>query len=116
VSVEARPDARTLAALIPLGIANHAVFTGSRVIVALDALSRGASPFTVGVLVSLYALLPMLLTSPASAGEPCQLDEIGTTVCTGDNSEYRVIRGTFSPDKRYGIAWNTGTGRTRRRG
>jgi len=62
VSVEARPDARTLAALIPLGIANHAVFTGSRVIVALDALSRGASPFTVGVLVSLYALLPMLLS------------------------------------------------------
>lgn len=62
MSVEARPDARTLAALIPLGIANHAVFTGSRVIVALDALSRGASPFTVGVLVSLYALLPMLLS------------------------------------------------------
>ncbi len=58
----ARPDSRTLAALIPLGIANHAVFTGSRVIVALDALSRGASPFTVGVLVSLYALLPMFLS------------------------------------------------------
>jgi MFS family permease len=62
VSFEARPDSRTLAALIPLGIANHAVFTGSRVIVALDALSRGASPFTVGVLVSLYALLPMFLS------------------------------------------------------
>ncbi len=62
VSFEARPDSRTLAALIPLGIANHAVFTGSRVIVSLDALSRGASPFTVGVLVSLYALLPMFLS------------------------------------------------------
>jgi MFS family permease len=62
VSFEARPDSRTLAALIPLGIANHAVFTGSRVIVALEALSRGASPFTVGVLVSLYALLPMFLS------------------------------------------------------
>ena len=62
MSFEARPDSRTLAALIPLGIANHAVFTGSRVIVALDALSRGASPFTVGVLVSLYALLPMFLS------------------------------------------------------
>ena len=62
MSFEARPDSRTLAALIPLGIANHAVFTGSRVIVALEALSRGASPFTVGVLVSLYALLPMFLS------------------------------------------------------
>ena len=62
MSFEARPDSRTLAALIPLGIANHAVFTGSRVIVSLDALSRGASPFTVGVLVSLYALLPMFLS------------------------------------------------------
>jgi hypothetical protein len=59
------------------------------------------------------ALVPILLASPASAGEPCQLDEIGTTICTGDNSEYRVIRGTISPDKRYGIAWNTGTGKTR---
>ena len=56
---------RTLAALIPLGIANHAVLTGSRVIVSLDALSRGASAFTVGVLISLYALLPMILSVPA---------------------------------------------------
>jgi hypothetical protein len=62
VSDEARPDSRTLYALIPLGIANHAVLTGSRVIVALDALSMGASAFTVGVLVSLYALLPMFLS------------------------------------------------------
>src|SRR5262249_19169481 len=51
---------RSLAALILLGIANHSVLTGSRVIVSLDALSMGASPFTVGVLMSLYALLPML--------------------------------------------------------
>ena len=50
VSGDAGPNSRTLAALIPLGIANHAVLTGSRVIVALDALSMGASPFTVGVL------------------------------------------------------------------
>ena len=60
-----RPDPRTLAALIPLGIANHAVLTGSRVIVSLDALSMGASPFTVGVLVALYALLPMFLSVAA---------------------------------------------------
>jgi len=65
VSDDARPDSRTLSTLIPLGIANHAVLTGSRVIVALDALSMGASPFTVGVLMSLYGLLPMLLAVPA---------------------------------------------------
>lgn len=62
---EVRPTSRTLAALIPLGIANHAVLTGSRVIVSLDALSMGASPFTVGVLVALYAFLPMFLSVAA---------------------------------------------------
>ena len=61
MSGDARRDSRTLAAIILLGIANHAVLTGSRVIVSLDALSMGASPFTVGVLMALYALLPMLL-------------------------------------------------------
>jgi MFS family permease len=65
---------RTLAALILLGIANHTVLTGSRVIVSLDALSMGASPFTVGVLMALYALLPMLLS--VSAGRVS--DRIGT--------------------------------------
>ena len=53
---------RTLAALILLGIANHTVLAGSRVVVSLDALSMGASPFTVGVLMALYALLPALLS------------------------------------------------------
>jgi len=65
VSGDVGPNSRTLAVLIPLGIANHAVLTGSRVIVSLDALSRGASAFTVGVLISLYALLPMFLSVPA---------------------------------------------------
>jgi len=46
--------------LIPLGVANHTVLAGSRVIVSLEALSYGASPFTVGVLMALYALLPMV--------------------------------------------------------
>jgi MFS family permease len=56
---------RTLAWLIPLGIANHSVLTGSRVTVSLAALDRGASPLTVGVLMALYALLPMLLAVAA---------------------------------------------------
>jgi MFS family permease len=51
--------------LIGLGVANHVVLTGSRVTVSLDALSRGASPGTVGGLMALYAFLPMLLAIPA---------------------------------------------------
>ena len=65
---------RTLGVVILLGIANHSVLNGSRVIVSLDALSMGASPFTVGVLMSLYALLPMLLS--VAAGRLS--DRIGT--------------------------------------
>jgi MFS family permease len=56
---------RTLVAMIPLAIANHAVLAGNRVTVSLDAIAQGASPFTVGVLMSLYALFPMLLAIPA---------------------------------------------------
>ena len=70
----AERDARTLAALIPLGIANHSVLTGSRVVVSLNALELGASPFTVGVLMSLYALLPMLFAVAAGRSS----DRFGT--------------------------------------
>jgi MFS family permease len=55
-----RAATRTLAALIPLGVANHTVLAGTRVTASLEALSQGASPFTVGVLMALFALLPML--------------------------------------------------------
>ncbi|MEP7206342.1 MAG: MFS transporter [Casimicrobiaceae bacterium] len=58
-------DARVLGALIGLGIANHVALAGSRVAVALDALSRGASAFTVGALMALFALLPMLFAVAA---------------------------------------------------
>jgi len=58
-------DARTLALLIPVAVANHSVLNGSRVIVSLDALSMGASTFAVGVLMALYALLPMLFSVAA---------------------------------------------------
>ncbi|MFN7086234.1 MAG: MFS transporter [Burkholderiales bacterium] len=40
---------------------NHAGFGGSRVAVALYALELGATQFTIGVLMALYALCPMLL-------------------------------------------------------
>jgi MFS family permease len=57
----ARFPSRTLAALIALGICNHVALSGARVAVSLDALGRGASPLTVGALVSLFALLPVFL-------------------------------------------------------
>jgi MFS family permease len=61
--VSAAPErrSRTLAALIALGILNHASLTGSRVTVSLYALSLGASPFVVGSLMGLYSFLPMWL-------------------------------------------------------
>jgi MFS family permease len=65
VSEAARRDARTLAGVILLGVVSHTVLAGSRVAVALDALSRGATPWTVGVLMALYAFLPMLLAIAA---------------------------------------------------
>jgi MFS family permease len=52
---------RTLVALIALGVCNHAVLSGGRVAVSLDALARGASPAVVGVLMALFAALPMVL-------------------------------------------------------
>lgn len=52
---------RTLLALIALGVCNHVVLSGGRVAVSLDALARGGSPAVVGVLMALFALLPMLL-------------------------------------------------------
>lgn len=50
----------TLNALIALGIVNHIVLTGTRVTVTLEALRLGASTAVVGVLLALFALLPML--------------------------------------------------------
>lgn len=49
-----------LIALIALAIANHVVLAGNRVAVSLYALHLGASTAVVGVLLALYAFLPML--------------------------------------------------------
>ena len=66
----ARPAARavtrfyarnpTLTALVTLGTINHVVLSGSRVTITLQALREGASTATVGVILALFALLPML--------------------------------------------------------
>ena len=63
----------TLHRLILLTICNHLAFTGARVGVSLYAIHLGATPFEVGVLMSLSALLPMLLA--VSAGR--LVDRIG---------------------------------------
>jgi MFS family permease len=55
----------TLVALIALSIANHAVLTGNRVTVTLAAIKQGHSTAVVGVLVALYAFLPMLFAVSA---------------------------------------------------
>lgn len=43
----------------------HMGFAGSRVAVALFAVDQGATPFVVGTVVSLYALIPIVLALPA---------------------------------------------------
>jgi MFS family permease len=64
VKVRAWSLSPSLAALIALGICNHMVLSGTRVSVSLDALSLGASPAVVGLLMALFALLPMFFGIP----------------------------------------------------
>ena len=54
-----------LIVVIALTVLSHTGFVGSRVVVSLYALSQDARPLTVGTLLSLYALLPMLLAVTA---------------------------------------------------
>jgi len=49
----------TLIALVALGVLNHVTLAGNRVTASLEALRMGASPAVVGLLLALYALLPM---------------------------------------------------------
>lgn len=62
--------------IILFTILSHAAFTASRMTVSLYALKLQASPFTIGVLMSLYALLPMLLSIAAGR----LIDRIGPRV------------------------------------
>jgi len=67
---------RTLYFLIFITLLNHSVFAGTRVSVSLYAIYLHATPFTVGVLMALYALLPMLFA--VSMGR--LIDRIGVRV------------------------------------
>lgn len=55
----------TLVTVIGIAILIHTAFAANRVAVALFALKLNATPFTVGVLMSLYALLPMIFSVAA---------------------------------------------------
>lgn len=59
--------------IIGLTVLTHSTFNGSRMLVSLYAIHLKASPFTVGALMSFYALLPMLFA--VSAGR--LVDRIG---------------------------------------
>lgn len=50
-----------LAYVVLLTVLSHAGFVGSRITVSLSAIHQQASTLTVGVLMALYALVPMLL-------------------------------------------------------
>lgn len=63
----------TLGVAIALTVLTHVAFVGSRMTIALYGIKLGASPFTVGVLMALYAFLPMLLAVYAGR----QTDRIG---------------------------------------
>lgn len=54
-----------IALVVAATVLTHTAFNGSRLAISLTALSRGATPLTVGVLLSLIAALPMLFAVPA---------------------------------------------------
>ena len=50
---------------ILLTVLSHVGFVGSRITVSLSAINQGASPLAIGVLMALYAVIPMLLAVQA---------------------------------------------------
>jgi MFS family permease len=67
---------RTLYLLIFITLLNHSVFAGTRVSASLYAIHLKATPFTVGVVMALFAFLPMLFA--VSMGR--MTDRIGARV------------------------------------
>lgn len=62
--------------MICLAVISHTAFTASRMTVSLAAISMQAPTLVVGLLLSLYALLPMLLSVPLGRW----IDRVGTRV------------------------------------
>ena len=49
---------------------SHSGFGGSRVVISLYALDQNASQFTLGVLMALYAVVPLLMAVHAQKKRP----------------------------------------------
>ena len=56
---------KPLAYFVLLTVLSHVGFVGSRITVSLSAINQGASPLEIGVLMALYAVIPMLLAVQA---------------------------------------------------
>ena len=56
---------KPLAYFVLLTVLSHVGFVGSRITVSLSAINLGASPLAIGVLMALYAVIPMLLAVQA---------------------------------------------------
>ncbi len=78
--------------LIALTVCNHVAFNASRVVVSLFAISLKASTVTLGLLMALYALLPMFLAIRAGR----RIDEIGPRLPMTAGS-LMVVGGTLLP-------------------
>ncbi len=57
-----RPQPAAMRRLIFLSVLNHSAFAGSRVVMSLAGLQLQASPFAIGLILSFYGLLPMVLS------------------------------------------------------
>lgn len=62
-----------LVLVVVVTVLGHTAFVGSRMTVSLYAIKLGASPFTVGLLMALYSLVPMVLALTAGRS----IDRIG---------------------------------------
>ncbi len=76
MAVKGGSGAPSLFAVVCLAVISHTAFTASRMTVSLAAIKMGAPTYVVGLLLSLYALLPMLLS--VSLGR--WIDRVGTRV------------------------------------
>ena len=63
-----------LLAVLSLAVISHTAFNASRMTVSLAAIQLKAPTYMVGLLLSLYALLPMLLSLPFGRW----IDRVGT--------------------------------------
>jgi MFS family permease len=77
----------TLARLIAIAVLTHMAFVAARMTASLYALSNNASTFTVGVIMALFSLVPMLIAVRAGrwldAVGPRRPTQIGTLLILG---------------------------------